>query len=369
MLKEAAITAIGTATPTYKRSQREIVALLTRVLQLSAAETRLLTSIYKATGIDYRYSVFSDGLREGTENIFFPQDPTASLPTTAARMQIYKNNALPLALQAIAQCFSGQANFSITEVTHLITVSCTGMYAPGIDLDIVRHCGLSSSTQRTCINFMGCYGAFNALKVADSICKAEPNARVLIVAVELCSIHYQKSRHKDHIISNALFSDGAAAVMVQASPEKEKYFSLNHFYCDVLPKTQHEMAWTIADSGFDIILSSYVPDVIERGIEHFAHQLFEKAALQRDEIDFFAIHPGGLKILEACEKALSITKEQNSYSYHVLRNYGNMSSVTILFVLQALWQDIKKSDHGKNIFSCAFGPGLTLESVLLGVVA
>ena len=141
---------------------------------------------------------------------------------------------------------------------------------------------------------------------------------------------------------------------------------MNHFHCDLLPQSEQEMAWHITDSGFDMILSTYVPKMVGEGIQTFLANLSEIANVNSDEIHYYAIHPGAAKILKACEKALNIDREKNRYSYDVLENYGNMSSATILFVLKNIWEDINHTDqHEKNIFSCAFGPGLTLESMML----
>ncbi len=363
---DIAITAIGTANPPYKRSQREAAELVVAGLNLKTAERRLLKSLYKSTGIEYRHSVLSDYVKEPGQFEFFPNDPNQPYPSTAQRMQIYKDSAIHLALDAIENCLSG-IEFEISAITHLITVSCTGMYAPGIDIEIVQTLGLNPSTKRTAINFMGCYGAFNAIKVADAICKSSPEAHVLIVCVELCTIHFQNNIKMDNMISNAIFADGAAAALVQAKPKANKYFCLSHFYCDLLPQTSKEMAWHIADSGFDIVLSTYVPEVIESVIANFMKRLLQNSTLAPSDIDFYAIHPGGLKILQACEKALNISKEQNKYAYQILNDYGNMSSATILFLLKALFNDLNTANHHKNIFSCAFGPGLTLESMILRV--
>jgi predicted naringenin-chalcone synthase len=362
---ETAITAIGTANPAYKRSQSEVPDLLAKAFDLKPAERRLLKAVYKGTGIDSRYSVLSDYIKQAGEFEFFPNDPLSSFPSTASRMKIYKDHALPLALAAIANCLDEKPTFDKTKITHLITISCTGMYAPGLDIEIVQKLSLDCSSKRTAINFMGCYGVFNGLKVADAICRAQPEAKVLLVSVELCTIHFQKNMSPDNIIANAIFADGAAAALVEGNPEAEKYFSMNRFYCDLVPQTSQEMAWHIADSGFDITLSSYVPEVIKSGIAAFIGRLMNNVNKSFSDIDLFAIHPGGLKILQACEESLNLTEEQNRFSYQVLRNYGNMSSATILFVLKEIWNNIHKQDHDKTIFSCAFGPGLTLESMLL----
>ena len=363
--KKPAITAIGTANPKYKQSQAQTAELIAISLNLKPSERRLLKAVYRATGIEQRHSVLNDYCKPPGEFEFFPNTADAPYPSTGARMKIYKDNALDLALSAIENCLSQLDNFNSSKITHLITVSCTGMYAPGIDIEIVHRLNLNSSTNRTAINFMGCYGAFNAIKVADAICKSELDATVLIVCVEICTIHFQKNMDKDNIIANSIFADGAAAVLIQSTPEYKKYFTLEKFYNDLLPQTSQEMAWHIGDNGFDIVLSTYVPDIIQGGIATFLNNLLNRYDLTLPDIDFFAIHPGGLKILEACETALNISKDDNKYSYQTLRHYGNMSSATILFVLKAIWDDINDQDHQKNIFSCAFGPGLTLESMML----
>lgn len=363
---ERAITAIGTANPAYKLPQLGIAELTLAALNLNPAQKRLLKSVYKATGIEYRYSVLGDYHKQPGQFEFLPNDVDAPFPSTAARMKIYKDNALNLAICAIEDCMS-QVDVDLAQITHLITVSCTGMYAPGIDIEIVQTLKLNSSTKRTVINFMGCYGAFNAMRLADDICRANTDAKVLIVSVELCSLHFQQSTTMDNLISQAIFADGAAAVLIESAPSNKKYLSIEHFHCDLLPQTSQEMAWHISDTGFDIVLSSYVPEIIESGIASFINNMLDQQQLHLTDIDLFAIHPGGLKILQACEKSLNISPEQNKYAYQVLKNYGNMSSATILFVLKKMLADIKHQDHHKNVFSCAFGPGLTIESMMLKV--
>ena len=364
---ETAITAIGTANPIYREEQQKAADKIATALQLAPAQSRLLKSVYKSTGILYRHSVMSDFCKQPGEYEIFPNDYALPFPTTAKRMQIYKEHALPLVLQAIQNCFGDLENFSTNSISHLITVSCTGMYAPGIDIEIVQELKLASNVKRICINFMGCYGAFNAIKTADAICKADSNAVVLIVSVEICTIHFQKNESLDNIISNAIFSDGAAAILISSKPQLEKSLKLSAFHCDLLPQNSKDMAWHIADQGFDIVLSSYVPEAIQSGIAQFTQKLLQQQLMALKDIDLYAIHPGGQKILKACEEALSISPEQNKYAYQVLRDYGNMSSATVLFVLKKIWDDLTKRNNKQKIFSCAFGPGLTLEAMLLEV--
>lgn len=374
---QPAITAIGTAKPQYSGSQQEITDFMADALQLRPAEKRRLISLYQATGIEFRHSVLADFKKPRGQFDFFPNEYGIEFPSTAKRMQAYQAHALPLALRAIKNCLDDIADFDKKNITHLITVSCTGMYAPGIDIEIIAALGLSTSLQRTSVNFMGCYGAFNGIKLAAAICQADVQANVLVVSVELCTLHFQKSKNPDQVVASAIFSDGAGAVLIQARPiqtkpiqtksSTDKYFSLKHFYCDILPKSSKEMCWHIGDQGFDMILSSYVPQSIEQGIAVFLKKLLTHSNLIFTNIDIFAIHPGGLKILQACESALNITPIDNRYSYQVLRENGNMSSATILFVLEKIWQDIKVSQTKQRIFSCAFGPGLTLESMILEI--
>lgn len=362
-----AITSIGTANPELRGRQQDVTDFMAEALQLRPGEKRRLQSLYQATGIEYRHSVLDDFKKSRGEYTFFPNEIEAPFPSTSARMQIYQKFALPLALKAINACLQQQPEFDKNKITHLITVSCTGMYAPGLDIEIVENLNLPNSTHRMAINFMGCYGAFNGIKTAYAICRADTNAKVLVVSVELCTIHFQKSKLPDDVIASAIFADGAGALLIESQPTDSKYLTLENFYCDLLPQGRKEMAWYIADQGFSMVLTAYVPKVVESGIKNFAERLLQRAEMDFSEIDFFAIHPGGAKILQACESTLGITIEDNRYSYEVLRNFGNMSSATIIFVLEKIWQDILKKDHHKNIFSCAFGPGLTLESALMKV--
>jgi len=360
-----AIVAIGTANPVYMRYQKDAAELVSAGLHLKKAHHRLLKSVYQATGITKRHSVLSDYCKAPGEFTFFPNDENASFPTTAQRMALFKETALPLALKAIENLSAENLALDLQTITHLITVSCTGLYAPGIDIEIIQTLNLPTTIKRTTINFMGCYGAFNALRVAEAICTANTKANVLIVNVELCTIHFQNSTTLDNMISNAIFADGASATWVKAIDAQARGLTLKNFYCDLLPQTAQAMAWEVGNHGFDIVLSSYVPDIIEKDIRSFLLKAIHAADLSLTQLDYFAIHPGGLKILEAVEKALSLTKQQNQHAYDVLQDFGNMSSVTIFFVLQRFLKSLDDTARDKHIFACAFGPGLTLESLVL----
>jgi alpha-pyrone synthase len=365
---EAFITAIATASPVHKRSQAEAAIFIADAMGLQGKKRKQLETFFANSGIDYRYSVLTDYTKEMGDFSFFPNTHDFEpFPSTAARMGIYKKEALQLALTAIQNCAAKLTDFSLSEITHLITISCTGMYTPGIDIELVHTLPLKSSTQRTAINFMGCYGAFNGLKTADTICRANPEAKVLVVSVELCSLHLQKIPVMDNIISSVIFGDGAGAAIVESKPRATRSLALENFYCDIIPDSNEQMAWHIGNTGFEMALSAYVPATIKTGIADFSKRIAAKYKMPLTDIDLFAIHPGGKKILEACEKALNITKEDNKYAYEILKNYGNMSSASILFVLEALLRDIDDNDHNKKIMGLGFGPGLTLESMLLRI--
>jgi alpha-pyrone synthase len=361
------LKSIGTAVPSYKNEQQKIAQFMAEAVGMNEEDEHKLTTLYRASGIGYRHSVIPDfGLAKGSYTFFPNTKDLEPFPTVGKRMDLYKQEAFPLVLKAVEACFDGAKEILPSTITHVITISCTGMYAPGIDIELVEALGLRKSVQRTNINFMGCYAAFNGLKVADAICKADSKATVLLVCVELCTIHYQKSNHPDQLLSNALFSDGAAAVLINSTPPKEgNALSLENFHCDLASEGKQEMAWRVSDFGFEMILSSYVPDLIRAGIKKLTDQLLASFSKEANEIDYYAIHPGGKKILEVIEDILHLDKQKNKYAHTILREYGNMSSATVLFVLKEIMSSLSTEDTHKSILSVAFGPGLTLESMLL----
>ncbi|MES2516967.1 MAG: type III polyketide synthase [Bacteroidota bacterium] len=358
------ITAIGTAVPENCFPQMQIAEFMASALQMDEHEQRKLKALYRMTKIVQRHSVLSDYGKPFSEYQFYPQSADLEpFPSISRRMLAYQEYALPLCLKAITNL-----NQDILQkgITHIITVSCTGMYAPGLDIEIISALGLDTTIQRTAINFMGCYGAFNGLKVADTICKANLNAKVLVVCIELCTLHFQKKMEEDFLLSNALFADGAAAVLIE-SESNGKGLELKSFFCDLYFEGKQDMAWKVADFGFEMTLTSYIPKLVKNGIKSLIDRLLINAGITNDDITLYAMHPGGKAILEAIETALDITKEDNKYAYEILRDYGNMSSCTVLFVLNEILKNATNSDKGKNILSCAFGPGLTLESMVLKI--
>lgn len=322
-----------------------------------------IRAIHRATGIQNRHTVVPDFLLPEEGANLFPRPLFKDGgPRTASRMAVYRETALPLAVSAVEKCLL-QGNRLATDVTHLISVSCTGMYAPGLDIDLVTELGLATTVQRTAINFMGCYGAFPALKTANAICKADPHAKVIIVCVELCSLHFQQSVDDDTLLAMALFGDGAAAALVEGGPQNSG-LEMEAFYADLAPEGSEDMAWKIGDFGFEMRLSSYVPQIIEGGIGTLTQRLLSSLGLKREDLTHFAIHPGGKSILQAIERQLSLDSEDNKHAYSVLKEAGNMSSPTVLFVLEKVLQELRSGGEPAKVLSFAFGPGLTLESCL-----
>ncbi len=362
--------AIGTANPVHRIAQLQIADFMAQALEFGEHDARKLRALYRVSGIEHRYSVLPDYGRANGAYTFFPNTPGLEpFPGVGQRMAVYRRAALPLATEAVRDCLRQVPDVAPASVTHLITVSCTGMYAPGLDIELVQALGLRPDVRRTCVNFMGCYAAVNALKLADAFCLADARARVLVVSVELCTLHFQKSAAEDHLVSNALFGDGAAAALVQAAPlpNGAPSLALQAFHCGLEPDGHDDMAWHINDFGFEMTLSAYVPRLIQRGIRRLTDGLLDSLPVQLADIRHFAIHPGGRKILETIEGELGLTRADNRHAYRVLRDYGNMSSATVLFVLRDVLAHATPADHGAPVLSFAFGPGLTMEAMLLEV--
>ena len=355
----AEIISIATEVPKYCHRQKDIIHFMSKVYGLDEIEKRKLSFLYNHSDIETRYSVIDDYSQPEELWDFIPNHNENGFPSLEARMRIYDKEALVLSLGAIQKCIDGiiKAN----EITHLITVSCTGMSAPGLDLQIAEALDLSPNLFRTSVNFMGCYAAIHALKLAKFICDAEPNANVVIADTELCTLHFQQEYTADNAASSLLFADGSAAVLVSNNAKSPNALSLNGFFSQVAYKGKKDMAWELSSKGFLMTLSGYVPQLIEEDIDSLVASSLCHHKLTKDDITHWCIHPGGKKILQAIEDKLHLQKDDLCYSRTVLSKYGNMSSSTILFVLK----DMMNNLHSKaNIFGVAFGPGLTMETFL-----
>lgn len=352
------IISLGVATPPHHYTQEQILAFMLNSLPFSTDEAKKVSLMYQRSGIQFRHCVLPDFYESVKEKVLF----SGHLPGVDERLNIYHQHATPLAQQALEICLD-KIDCS-REITHLITVSCTGMSAPGIDIDLVKKLSLPADVQRTSVNFMGCYAAIHGLKMADYIARTTPHAVVAVVCIELCSIHFQPTADFEQVAANLLFADGAAAALVVADSHPKKGLALKGFYSQIMHNGVNDMAWNISQNGFLMRLSAYIPTLVEKGIGNLLHHALSNNQIGLSTIKHWAIHPGGKKILESVEKELQITPEHLWASYRVLAQYGNMSSPTILFVLDKIWQSnaVHSSDY---IFGAAFGPGITLESMIL----
>lgn len=359
------IVSIATDVPAYKHEQTAICSFADGIYSTDPIESRKLKFLYSHSGINTRYSVIPDySLAAADRHFYAKTDDLEPFPDLEKRMKWYAANAGMLSVKTIQKCIAGK--ITKDDITHLITVSCTGMSAPGLDLEIMETMELQRNIFRTSVNFMGCYAAIHALKLADTICKTELNANVIIVCTELCTLHFQKEISIDNITSTLLFADGCAAVLVQSKESVLSGLTLKKFYSDVAFKGKKDMSWALSSKGFLMTLTGYVPELVKEDFDSLVGHALSNASLSKKDISYWCIHPGGKKILEAIEQSVSLPTCSLKHSYQVLNDYGNMSSPTILFVLQNIFQELHEKPPGKsvNIFAAAFGPGLTMETFI-----
>jgi len=357
------IISIGTAVPANEHRQERILPFMQRIYAPDKDKNRMLKFLYQHSGIHTRYSVLPDYSRPASEWEFYP--PTENLepfPTLEHRMQVYRKHAGSLSLQAVYRCLE-EASVPAESVTHLITVSCTGMSAPGLDLELVELLRLPPTIFRTSINFMGCYAALHALKLADALVRGSAGARVLIVCTELCTLHFQQQATLDNMLSSLLFADGSAAALVVGDDYGAKGLQLQHFYSEIIMEGKKEMTWDLSSTGFQMTLTGYVAGLIQADFGALVENALRSGGMKRESVSHWCIHPGGKKILEAIYKSLSFTNGHLDDSYAVLDQFGNMSSPTILFVLKRMMDKLDYSQPN-CIFGAAFGPGLTMETFL-----
>jgi predicted naringenin-chalcone synthase len=335
------------------------------MLKADAALCRRIDYLYRRSQIDTRYSCIPIEFYVNASG----QQP---FPTTQQRMAKYQAEALPLCKAALADALNQPDAPNLAEVTHLIVVSCTGFYAPGLDVHLVKALGLSPSVQRTLIGFMGCYAAFNGIHLADSICGCDPDATVLLVCVELCTLHFQQSPAPHHLVANCIFADGAAAVFFKQH-ELQPASPLNSFIIKnslswIDDDSLDEMTWRIGDTGFEMYISAAIAGILDVNLPGFIQRLLKPSGLSKVEIDFWAVHSGGRSILDTVQRRLDLSAFQIEDSRTVLHNYGNMSSPSVLFALKRLRQRLQNGERFRYCVGLAFGPGLTFEGCLFEIV-
>ncbi|MCA9148383.1 MAG: type III polyketide synthase [Planctomycetales bacterium] len=356
------IQGIGTATPRCFVEQDDAALMATQFNAAEESHMRLLPALYRRSGVKVRHSVLLESSTDGSsaQQSFYPpaHGPEDRGPTTQLRMNAYAKHAGDLACSA-AQRALLTSTLDASQISQLITVTCSGFHSPGIDLALIKRLGLSAEVGRTQIGFMGCHGAINGLRVAQAMCDAQRDSHVLMVAVELCSLHHQYGWEADRIVSNSLFADGAAAVVGgYGESEPWRVFANGS---KVLDDTELLMTWRIADNGFEMTLSPTVPDIIRRELSVWLDGWLSRNGMSRASIASWAIHPGGPRILTACQRALALTDAQLAPSTETLRDYGNMSSPTVVFILERL----RKANAALPCVVLAFGPGLAIEALLL----
>lgn len=354
------VLAVGTALPETVLAQDRARDIFLRQPGLSRLATRLTTAAFDASGIATRHTAHP-AFATGEPSELFDADGLLLPATTGTRNALYAGLVPPLVRAAAVDALA-RAGVRPEEVTHVITVSCTGFFSPGPDLTLVRDLGLDPSTRRLHLGFMGCYGAFPALQAADAFCRADPDSVVLVVCVELCTLHVTSSEDPEQIVAMSVFGDGAAAAVVAARESERPSLVLDAFTSTVVPDSGSEMAWTIGDTGFRMRLSSYVPAIVGRSIREAVAPLLPSGAAAADA---WAVHPGGRAILDRVEEALELPPEALAPSRAVLAEHGNMSSATVLFILRRLLD----ADTTGTVCALAFGPGLTVEGARMTALA
>lgn len=364
-IEHPAILGIGTAAPERPFSQEEALVL---ALELSPPENqdrrRRVEMIYRRCGVDSRgteaaHSVSTDSDFDCSAH-FSPASLTRpSGPGTAARMAIYSQRATSLALRSTKAAME-DAGVAPESITHLVSVSCTGFASPGWDLELVDKLGLSRGVRRTNVGFMGCHAAINGLRVAEAFVRAEPNARALVCCTEICSVHFRYDARPDQVVANALFADGSGAAVVASSAATVPRIASTS--SRIIEDSRDQMGWAVGDHGFEMNLGIELPGTIRRHAGAWARTWLAEQRLAIDQIGSWAVHPGGPKILSAVAEALAIPGSSLDVSRRVLSSRGNMSSATVLFILDALrsTRDLKMP-----CVLMSFGPGITAEALLL----
>lgn len=374
------ISGIASATPPGVATQEQALDLMVAAAGLTGDKLRFARAIFERSGIHRRASVLCD--RGGVQS-FYP--PAGGPPGTAARMELYARHAPPLAARACAEALS-LANVPAGAVTHLVTASCTGFGAPGVDIELIDRLGLRPDVRRIHVGFMGCHAAINALAAASAIVRAHRDrdvpVRVLIACVELSSIHLQPSDRPDHIVAGALFGDGAGACVLCGEPDAGgasagPSLELLDTGSMLVPDSRDAMGWSIGDHGFAMTLAEGVPGLVREHLRAWLDPWLERtlgSAPNLRHLDW-CVHPGGPRILEAVRDALDLDPASLRFSREVLRDHGNMSSATILFILERMLRDHSSvaapvggggggRDHRRPVVMLAFGPGLSLEAAL-----
>jgi predicted naringenin-chalcone synthase len=352
-MNKVAVLGLATGNPGARYSQHETFEHFALLQGERNKRTRATRAIFERAGVAYRHFVVD-------------RDFYTTEQTTLARNDLYMQEAVPLGETTIRSALAA-ANLQPQDVDNLVIVSCTGFNIPGLDLLLAGKLGMRPNLHRICVLGMGCYGAFPGLRHARDALIARKDGRAIVLALEICSIHTQLDPSAESIVSAALFGDGAAAIVLGYEPQSGNQHimpCLLHTATYSEYNTLQEMSFALTDHGFRMYLSSYVPDLLAARIEPFVDNLLVEIGLTREAVRFWGIHPGSKKIVDYIRARLALSPEQVTSSYDVLHDYGNMSSATILFVLEHI-QRCQHPDAGDYGVLLAFGPGLTMEAFVL----
>lgn len=359
------ILGLGTATPRYAISQSEAATIAATLCPGNDEQRQFLPLIYRQTGIQQRGTVVLHSQPDGQHSpqSFYPVVTEADErgPSTAQRMELYERHASALGSAAARRCLT-DSGLSAKDITHVVTVSCSGFSAPGFDVSLLNDLQLDPDTPRTHVGFMGCHGTFNGLRVANAFAASHSEAAVLVCAVELCSLHHLYSWRRDHLVANALFADGAGALICGGRAYQRRAAArLIRSGSTIVPDSLELMAWQIRNHGFEMTLSPEVPEVIEARLAAWLEPWLDESGYATKTIGSWAIHPGGPRILSACAASLDLPDDVLETSQQVLTKHGNMSSPTILFILD----ELRRQNQPFPWVALAFGPGLTIEAAIL----
>lgn len=328
---------------------------------------RKFSFLTKDKSIHIKNMVIPDFCSDATEQWLYKTPP--HLPSTQERMSLFSKLAVPYCIEVAKEALS-KAQLTPNDITHIISVSCTGLLAPGLETLVAQKLGLNSHIERNAINFLGCYAAFHALRLAKHISDNDKGAHILIISAELCSLHFRNDPSDDNLLSTYLFSDGIAACIVSKDTQKvTKSLEILETSSSLISDGHRDMGWYIGNTGFEMVLNKNIPKHIYQNMNEAFQFILNKAGLKKDDIKHFAIHPGGKSILKAFEDSLNIDQKDLAVSYDILARYGNMSSATILYVLDSFLENKPNKKEGELVYSAAFGPGLSVESALLKYVS
>lgn len=348
------IISVETGVPAHDYGQTEVLNYFL-AFQGESQRKRAIRTIFERSGVGFRHMA--------VENEYFNQPRS-----TQARNDLYMEEALPLSQHVISKGLK-QSGFNANDIDDLIVVSCTGLSIPGLDLQLAGSLGMRPDLQRSCLLGMGCYGAFPGMRRASQAVKANPGSLSMMLSVELCSLHMQFDQSSENVVSTALFSDGAAMALIGDEAAASRVQGTlgpriidMQTHCDY--STLDHMSFKVTDTGFRMYLSSYVPDLLAAQVSEFVDGLLTANGLQRSDVRYWGIHPGSTKIIDLVQSQLGLNDEQVEPSHNVLYNYGNMSSATILFVLDYI-QRCNHPEPDEYGVLLAFGPGLTMEGMLV----